>query len=170
MTGGKASAEGTPQGGVISPLVANLYMNRFLKHWRRRGREKAFQARVVNYADDFVILSRSHAAEVLAWTEGVMARLGLTLNPRKTCIRKARHERFDFLGYSFGPHCFRQAGRWYLGASPSQKSVQRLKDKVSAILAPSNVGAWPEVRDQLNRLLRGWCGTSVMGRPTLRTG
>ena len=158
MTGGKASDKGTPQGGVISPLVANVYMNRFLKHWRRRERGTAFQARVVNYADDFVILSRGYAAEALAWTAAVMTRLGLALNPRKTCIRDARREQFDFLGYSFGPHCFRPAGRWYLGASPSKKSVQRLKDKVSDLLVPSNVGAWPQVRDQLNRLLRGWSG------------
>ena len=156
MTGGKASTLGTPQGGVISPLVANLYMNRFLKHWRRRRRDEAYQARVVNYADDFVILSRGHAVEALAWTESVMTRLGLALNTRKTSIRKARHERFDFLGYSFGPHCFRQAGRWYLGASPSKKSVQRLKIKVGDLLAPGNNAPWPDVRDALNAFLFGW--------------
>ena len=158
MEGGKASRQGTPQGGVISPLVANLYMNRFLKHWRGTGRGEAWQARVINYADDFVILSRGHAAEALAWTDRVMARLGLTLNRTKTRLCDARQERFDFLGYSFGPHCFRQTGRWFAGASPSKKSVQRLKDKVGAILVPGNVGTWEEVRDTLNRLLRGWCG------------
>src|SRR5580692_2767747 len=158
MEGGKASKRGTPQGGVISPLVANLYMNRFLKYWRQSGRGEAWQAHVINYADDFVILSRGHAAEAMAWTDGVMARLGLSLNRTKTCLRDARQERFDFLGYSFGPHCFRQTGRWYTGASPSKKSVQRLKDKVGAILVPGNMGAWGEVRDTLNRLMRGWCG------------
>ena len=94
----------------------------------------------------------------LAWTDAVMTRLGLTLNRTKTCLRDARQERFDFLGYSFGPHCFRQTGRWYTGASPSKKSVQRLKDKVGAILVPGNMGAWDEVCGTLNRLLRGWCG------------
>jgi RNA-directed DNA polymerase len=158
MEGGKASKQGTPQGGVISPLVANLYMNRFLKHWRQSGRGGALQAHVINYADDFVILSRGRAAEALAWTDRVMARLGLSLNRTKTCVRDARQERFDFLGYSFGPHCFRQTGRWFIGASPSKKSVQRLKDKVAAILVPGNMGTWDEVRDTLNRLLRGWCG------------
>ena len=158
MEGGKASRQGTPQGGVISPLVANLYMNRFLKHWRQSGRGKAWQAHVINYADDFVILSRGHAAEALAWTDRVMSRLGLSLNRTKTCVRDARQERFDFLGYSFGPHCFRQTGRWFIGTSPSKKSVQRLKDKVAAILVPGNMGTWDEVRDTLNRLLRGWCG------------
>ncbi|MDR3538685.1 MAG: group II intron reverse transcriptase/maturase [Acetobacteraceae bacterium] len=158
MEGGKASRQGVPQGGVISPLVANLYMNRFLKHWRQTGRSEAWQAHVINYADDFVILSRGHAAGALAWTDRVMARLGLTLNRTKTRLCDARAERFDFLGYSFGPHCFRQTGRWFIGASPSAKSVQRLKDKVGAILVPGNMGRWEEVRDTLNRLLRGWCG------------
>ncbi|MCL5670249.1 MAG: reverse transcriptase domain-containing protein [Acidobacteria bacterium] len=62
MTGGRKSSCGTPQGGVASPLLANLYLNRFLKYWRIAGRGNAFQAEVVNYADDFVILSRRHAA------------------------------------------------------------------------------------------------------------
>jgi RNA-directed DNA polymerase len=128
MEGGKASLYGVPQGGVISPLIANLYMNRFLKHWRRSGRGDAWQAHIINYADDFVILSRGYAAEALTWTDRVMARLGLTLNRTKTRLCDARAERFDFLGYSFGSHCFRQTGRSYMGASPSKKSVQRLKE------------------------------------------
>jgi RNA-directed DNA polymerase len=158
MEGGKASRRGVPQGGVISPLVANLYMNRFLKHWRQSGKDESWDARVINYADDFVILSRGHAAEALAWTESVMTRLGLTLNRTKTRLCDARSERFDFLGYSFGPHCHTREGRWFIGASPSKKSVQRLRDRLGEILVPGNKGRWDEVRDTLNRLLRGWCG------------
>jgi RNA-directed DNA polymerase len=158
MEGGKASMYGVPQGGVISPLIANIYMNRFLKHWRQSGRGEAWQAHIINYADDFVILSRGYAADALAWTDRVMTRMGLTLNRTKTRLCDARAERFDFLGYSFGPHCFRQEGRWYTGASPSKKSVQRLKDKVGAILVPGNMGTWKEVCGSLNRLMRGWCG------------
>ena len=104
MSGGKRNRRGTPQGGVVSPMLANIYMNRFLKHWRLTGRGEAFRAHVVAYADDFVILSRGHAAEALAWTKAVMTKLGLTLNEAKTSVRNARKERFDFLGYSFGPH------------------------------------------------------------------
>ena len=163
MTGGKNSKQGTPQGGVISPLLANLYMNRFLKHWRGTGRGEAYRAHVISYADDFVILSRGHAAEALAWTGRVMAKLGLVLNETKTAIRDARRERFDFLGYSFGPHHYRKDGHWYLGASPSNKSVLRLKAKVSDILVPGNTGTWPDVRDRLNRLLRGWSTYSCYG-------
>jgi RNA-directed DNA polymerase len=156
LTGGKSSTCGTPQGGVISPLLANLYMNRFLKHWRATRRGEAYQARIVSYADDFVILSRKSAAEALAWTRQVMIKLGLTLNEAKTAVRDARNEPFDFLGYTFGPHRYRKDGHWYLGASPSKKSVLRLKAKVSDLLVPGNIGAWPEVRARLNRLLRGW--------------
>ena len=156
LTGGKSNTCGTPQGGVISPLLANLYMNRFLKHWRASGRGEAYQARIISYADDFVILSRKSAAQALAWTRQVMTKLGLALNEAKTAVRDARRKSFDFLGYSFGPHRYRKDGHWYLGASPSKKSVLRLKAKVSDLLVPGNIGAWPEVRDRLNRLLRGW--------------
>jgi RNA-directed DNA polymerase len=108
-------------------------MNRFLKYWHQTGRGDAWKAHVINYADDFVILSRGHAEEALAWTDRTMTRLGLTLNRTKTRLCEARTDRFDFLGdrareggYSFGLHRIRQDGRRYIGASPSDKSVQRL--------------------------------------------
>jgi RNA-directed DNA polymerase len=156
MSGGKSNTRGTPQGGVASPLLANIYMNRFLKHWRLTGRGEAFRAHVVAYADDFVILSRGRAAEALAWTKAVMTRLGLTLNEAKTSLKNARQERFDFLGYSFGPHRYKANGKWYLSASPSKKSMQRFKTKVGNLLVPGNNDPWPEVRDTLNRSLSGW--------------
>jgi RNA-directed DNA polymerase len=156
VSGGKGSTCGTPQGGVISPLLANLYMNRFLKYWRITGRSEVFRAQVVNYADDFVILSRGCATEALNWTRSVMTRIGLTLNEAKTSIKQARREQFDFLGYSFGPHRLRKNGHAYLGASPSKKSVSKLRQKVGDLLGRRNVAPWPTVRDQLNRILRGW--------------
>ncbi len=156
MSGGKKSRRGVPQGGSLSPLLASLYMNRFLKSWRLSGQGHRLRAEIVNYADDFVILSRGHAREALAWTRQVMGRLGLTLNEAKTSVREARQESFDFLGYSFGPHWFRKDGHWYLGASPSKRSVSRLKAKVRGVLGPGNHAPWPEVRDQLNSMLRGW--------------
>ena len=158
VTGGKGSKHGTPQGGVISPLLANLYINRFLKHWRITERTRALRAHVVSYADDFVILSRGRAAEALTWTKAVMEKLGLTINEAKTSVKDARHERFDFLGYTFGPHWRRRDGRKYPGASPSRKSIGRFKDKVGDLLVPGNPGTWAEVRDQLNHVLRGWSG------------
>jgi RNA-directed DNA polymerase len=98
MSGGKGSRRGTPQGGVASPLLSVIYMNRFLKHWRLTGRGEAFRAHVISYADDFVILSRGRAAEALAWTQTVMTKLGLMLNEAKTSLKDARTESFDFLG------------------------------------------------------------------------
>ena len=156
MSGGKRSTQGTPQGGVISPLLANIYMHRFLRAWRERGKDQQFQAQVINYADDFVILSRGHAAEALAWTRWAMTHLGLTLNETKTCLRTASRESFDFLGYTFGPDRYRKTGQTYLAAKPSRKSVQRLKRAVRAQLRPGNQGSWADVRDRLNRTLRGW--------------
>ncbi len=156
LTGGKGNDGGTPQGGVVSPLLANLYMNRMLKGWRNTKRGEQFQAVVVNYADDFVILSRGKAAEALEWTRSVITRLGLTLNEAETSLRQAREESFNFLGYTFGPHRFRKDGHWYLGASPSKKAVDRLKQNVGELLVPGNKGSWSEVRERLNQKLRGW--------------
>ena len=153
MKSGKSGRRGTPQGGVVSPLLANLYMNRFLKHWRLTGRGEAFKAHVVAYADDFVILSRARAGEALAWTKATMAKLGLTLNEAKTSLRDARKERFDFLGYTFGPHHRTKDGRRYSGASPSKKSVPRLKARIGE---SPNMAPWPKTRQKLNRLLLGW--------------
>ena len=164
IVGGKGNTRGTPQGGVASPLLANIYMNRFLKHWRLSGCGEAFRAHVVSYADDFVILSRGRAAEALAWTRAVMMRLGLTINEAKTSLRNARQERFNFLGYSFGPHYpYKSRVRWCMNASPSKKSVQRLKTKVRELLVPGNNNPWPEVRDELNRSLRGWSSYFCFG-------
>jgi RNA-directed DNA polymerase len=165
LTGGKDKDRGTPQGGVASPLLANLYMNRMLKGWRRTGRGEQYRAAIVNFADDFVILSRGKATEALEWTRRVLGRLGLTLNEKKTSIRNGRQERFDFLGYSFGPHYSRKTGRRYLGFSPSKKSVNRIKEKVGEHLKPNNVLPWEAVRDPLNLKLKGWKQYFKLGSP-----
>jgi len=156
MSGGKGNKLCTPQGAVVSPLLANIYMNRFLKHFRQSGAADAFRAHVVAYADDLVILSRGRAAEALTWMRDAMAKLGLTLNEAKTSLKDARKERFDFLGYSFGPHRYKANGAWYLSASPSKKSMQRFKTKVGDRLVPANVAPWEDVRDELNSMLLGW--------------
>lgn len=167
ITGGRGSQCGTPQGGIVSPLLANLYMNRFLKHWRKTGKGELWKACIISYADDFVILSRGHAKEALEWTRGVMQRLGLTLNEAKTSIKDARREQFDFLGYSFGPHCYRKTGRWYRGASPSTKSQQRIKTKVDEVLRAHPTSPWEEIRTRLNQTLRGWAAYFSYGTRTM---
>jgi RNA-directed DNA polymerase len=165
LTGGKDNDRGTPQGGVVSPLLANLYMNRMLKGWKQTKRGQQFQAQIVSYADDFVILSRGKANEALGWARGTLTRLGLTLNEAKTSIRNARKERFDFLGYSFGPHFSRKTGREYIGCSPSKKSVTRIRESVGEHLTPQQGSPWEEVRDRLNRKLRGWKAYFSLGSP-----
>jgi RNA-directed DNA polymerase len=166
ITGGRNSQCGTPQGGIVSPLLANLYMNRFLKYWRITGKGELWQARIITYADDFVILSRGHAKEALEWTRCVMQRLELTLNEAKTSIKDARREKFDFLGYSFGPHCYRKKGKWYRGASPSKKSQQRVKGKVDEVLKTNLTSPWDEIRTRLNQTLRGWAAYFSYGTRT----
>src|SRR5260370_32226042 len=121
-------------------------MHRMLKGWRQTERGEQFRAGLVHYADEFVNLSRGKAAASLEWTRGVLERLELTLNEKKTSIRNARVERFDFLGYTFGPHYSMRTGQEYIGYSPSKKSVARIKEKVGDLLVPSNVGSWPEGR------------------------
>lgn len=155
LTGGKSAKLGTPQGGVISPLLANRYMNRFLRYWEQSKAGERFRAKIVNYADDFVILSKGRADQALQWTGQVMQKLELQINETKTSVRNARVEQFDFLGYSFGLHYVKTDGKPYLGASASAKSLKRLKAKVSDILRP-RTGTWEETRDKLNRTLKGW--------------
>ena len=156
LTGGKKSRAGTPQGGVISPLLANIYMNLYLRLWRRKNKGEMFDARIINYADDFVILSRGKAGEALEWTKRVLKRMGLTLNEEKTRIVNARKETFDFLGYTFGPQYYAKTGKRFLTAQPSRKSVLRLKERVRKILVPSNQKPLSEVIKSLNRTLDGW--------------
>jgi RNA-directed DNA polymerase len=152
---------------VISPLLANIYMHRFLRTWRERGKGTAFAARIVNYADDFVILSRGRAAAALDWTRWAMTHMGLTLSETKTRLCDARRERFDFLGYTFGLVHFRKDGHTYLGAQPSKTAVVRVKRKVRSVLQAGIVSPWPEVRERINRLLRGWSGYFDYGTRTL---
>jgi RNA-directed DNA polymerase len=165
--GGKRSNRGTPQGGVISPLLANIYMHRFLRAWREQGKDDVYRAKLVNYADDFVILSRGRAADALAWTRRAMSYIGLTLNETKTRLCNARAEHFDFLGYTFGPAHFRKDGHWYLAATPSKKAVERLREKLRGCLRAGIVAPWSDVRDRLNRKLRGWSSYFSCGSRTL---
>ena len=163
FSGGKRATRGTPQGGVVSPLLSNVYMNRYLKVFRLRGLDRRYGARLVNYADDFVVLCRMGAAEVLAQSRRWFTQMGLTLNEQKTRVCDGRREAFDFLGYTFGPMRYRKDGHWYLGAAPAKKAVKRVKGRIRQILRPGNQGTWDEVRDELNRAVRGWANYFAYG-------
>ena len=156
LRGGKGSKRGVPQGGPLSPLLANLYMNRYLKTFRRRGLAQRYGAELVVYADDLVILCGRGAEEVLEITRRWMGVMGLELNEAKTRVLDARRERFCFLGYAFGPFRASRTGRPYLGAAPSPAALRRLKREVRAILHAGNNDPWEEVVAELNRLIKGW--------------
>lgn len=156
-SGGKGNKTGTPQGGVISPLLANRYMNRFLRYWRQSPAAQALGARIVAYADDFVILCRSQqrAQDALELASKAMSKLKLEINATKTRVCNAKLQTFDFLGYSFGLHHMPRQGKAYLGASASRKAVQRCKAKISATLG-NPPRPWSELREKVNRTLQGW--------------
>lgn len=164
-TGSGDSGVGTPQGGVISPLLANIYIHRLLRTWRKFGLERHLGARIINYADDLVILCRSRfgaetALRALRW---IVERLGLRLNEQKTDLRNAREESLDFLGYTFGPIVSRRTGKRYLGVTPSKKRVKRFKRALKQVLRPGNQGAAEEVVSQVNRRLIGWANYFCIG-------
>lgn len=164
-TGGERSREGTPQGGVVSPLLANIYTHRLLKTWKRYGLERHLRARIINYADDLVILCRDRfgaetALKSLRW---IVERLGLRLNEQKTHLRNAHEEQFDFLGYTFGPMVSRRSGARYLGVMPSKKRVKRFRQSLRLVLRPGNQSPAEEVVAQVNRRLVGWANYFCVG-------
>lgn len=157
MTGGKKSKRGTPQGGVVSPLLANIYINRLLRHWKKTGACERL-GQIVSYADDFVILCASgrQAEESLALVSRWLEKLGLKIHPTKTRLCHAREEPFDFLGYTFGPARHWQTGKRILSVWPSKKAQKKLKEKVNTLLFRGNPTPWPGLRTRLNRLVSGW--------------
>jgi RNA-directed DNA polymerase len=156
-TRNKDEGRGTPQGSPISPLLANIYMRRFVLGWKAAGHDRTLRAQIVNYADDFVICCRNTAAEAMGRMRAMMARLKLTVNETKTRECHLPEETFDFLGYSFGRCYDRRTGRSYVGARPSQKKIHRLCREISDLTMRSSHRL--SVADQvtrLNRKLRGW--------------
>src|ERR1700746_3840939 len=125
---------GIPQGSPLSPLLANIYMRRFVLGWKKLGLEKSLGSRIVTYADDLVILCRRGKAEAaLHRLREIMDKLKLTVNEEKTRICKVPEEEFDFLGYSFGRMYSERTGQARLGYRPSKKSIQRMVATIHAL-------------------------------------
>ena len=132
-------------------------MRRFLKAWKQRGYDRRFGSRVVNYADDFVILCRRDATGALSKARSILTRIGLTINETKTRICYAPTDSFDFLGYTFGTRYSFGSGRKYLAAYPSGKSVRRLRATLRRMIGTHM--SW-QSEEQLvrnvNRVMHGW--------------
>jgi group II intron reverse transcriptase/maturase len=163
-TRNRDEGRGCPQGAPLSPLLANIYMRRFVQGWKVLGHEQRLDAHIVNYADDFVICCRGSAQEALTVVRNMMTRLKLTLNEAKTRCCRLPDETFDFLGYTIGRWYSRKTGRTYLGTRPSAKSLRKICSAISehtarwwTLLEPRDI-----VR-RLNRLMIGWANYFRLG-------
>jgi RNA-directed DNA polymerase len=164
-TRNKDESRGTPQGAPLSPLLANLYMRRFLLGWKQLGHERRLDAHIVNYADDFVICCRGTADEAMTTMRAMMARLKLTVNETKTRLCRVPDEAFDFLGYTIGRCYSPRTGASYVGVRPSDKKLRGLCQELSE---QTRRGRWnwlePEaMAAHLNLRLVGWANYFCLG-------
>src|SRR6266436_1407919 len=133
-TEARDSRRGIPQGSPLSPLLANVYMRRFVLAWKKLGLQRSLGSRIVTYADDLVILcKRGKAEEALQQLRKIMSKLKLTVNEEKTRICKVPEGEFDFLGYTFGRMYSARTGQARLGYRPSKKSIKRMVEKIHAL-------------------------------------
>ena len=163
-TRNKDEGRGSPQGSPLSPLLANIYMRRFIMGWKFLGHEQRLDAHIVNYADDFVICCRGTADEAMAVMRGMMSKLRLTVNETKTRLCRIPEETFDFLGYTIGRCWSPKTGRSYIGTKPSAKKVTRIKQEISD--QTDRRWFWTDVEDRvarLNRILLGWSNYFCLG-------
>lgn len=155
--GGKKARHGTPQGGVISPLLANIYLNILDRIWERHQLAQKHKARLVRYADDIVILCARDTTQPYVYLQSILKRLELKLNEEKTQIRNAREDMFSFLGFNVCIKQSKQSGKYFPLVVPSDKSMQAIKQKIKRythrVMNPVPIEV---IVDQLNRTTRGW--------------
>lgn len=162
--------QGTPQGGVISPLLANVYLHDFDRAFHGpEGPAQRAQARLVRYADDFVVLARQMGAPLVHWLERTLEQdLGLTLNRTKTRVVRlqAPDATLDFLGFTFR-YCADRFGRArrYLTAYPSAPAQARIRQKLRALTTARQRFTLPQTIAAVNTLLRGWSQYFRYGYP-----
>jgi len=155
--GGKGNRKGTPQGGVISPLLANIYLHLLDRIWERHKLKTKLGAHLVRYADDFVVLCRKGIDRPMEMIQYVLNRLGLTLNAEKTHVVDATQERFDFLGFEICIARSRRTGGKYVNVQPSRKSLQTIKTRLTN-MTRRELTQIPleDVVGNVNKTLRGW--------------
>ena len=160
----KDQKRGIPQGAPISPLLSNLYMRRFVLGWKTLGLEARLEARIVNFADDFVICCRGTGTQAMVAMRAMMDRLKLTVNEEKTGRCRIPQEHFDFLGYTFGRCYSTQTGRAYIGTRPSKKSIRKVCRRISELTSRRWLLNDPlEQICALNRVLVGWANYFCLG-------
>lgn len=155
--GGKANSVGTPQGGVISPLLSNLYLHLLDRIWEKHRLKGKFGAHLVRYADDFVVLCKRGVEEPLSIIRYVLERLDLRLNETKTHIVDAKEAAFDFLGFTIQMSRGVRSGKPYPSVRPSDKAVQKIKTRLTELTRRELTCIPLEgVVENVNRSLRGW--------------
>lgn len=160
MRGGTRTRRGTPQGGGISPLLANLSLHAFDTAWRAGGLERRWQARLLRDADDFVICCRAKAVQVQTVVAEQLQALGLALNSAKTRVLDARQTAFTFLGFTVRVVRSRRTGRTFPLVRPSALACQRLRDAVKAQTTRAHLARpTADVITALNRVVRGGAGS-----------
>lgn len=163
-TRNKDERRGSPQGSPISPMLANVYMRRFLLGWKVLGHERRLKARIVNYADDFVICCRGTAEQAMSVMRDMMQKLKLTVNEEKTRRCRVPEESFDFLGYTIGRCYSTRTGRAYIGTRPSRKKIQHICDEITELTRRR----WTlmDAEDRIGRInskLAGWSNYFCLG-------